>query len=59
MPARAAHLALELFLEAAAAEETRERIAVGEVLQLVLPALALGDVDRLQDDQPLALGAGA
>ncbi len=57
MAARAADLALELFLEAPAAEEARQRVAVGEVLQLVLEALALGDVDGLQDDQPLAVGA--
>ena len=55
--ARAADLALELLLEAPAAEEPGQRVAVGELLQLVLEALALGDVDRLQDDQPLAIGA--
>ena len=57
MSARAADLARELLLEAPAAEEAGQRIAVGEVLQLDLERLALRDIHRLHQDQPLAVRA--
>ena len=41
--------AVELLLEAAAVEQPGQRVVVGEVLQLALEALALGDVDDLAD----------
>ena len=50
--AGARELALELGLEAAAVEEAGERVVVGEVLELALEALALGDV--LELDEPVA-----
>ena len=59
VPARPADLALELLLEAPAAEQPGQCVPVGDLLELQLEALALGDVDRLHDDQSLAIGAVA
>ncbi len=46
---RRGELAGELLLEAAAVEERGDRVVVGEVLELALEALALGDVLHLGD----------
>ena len=40
---------LELGVKATAVEQPRQRIVVGEVLELTLEALTLGDVERLLD----------
>jgi hypothetical protein len=55
---RAFELAAELALEAPAVEEARERVEVGEVLQLALEAVALRDVLDLHDDVAHAAAAG-
>ncbi len=57
MPLGECELARELLLEAAAIEETRERVVVGEVLEPPLEELALGDVlDLSQEVQRLPVG---
>ena len=49
--------ALELLLEAPTVDQAGARVVVGQVLQTLLEALALGDVHGLDDDQGLAVGA--
>ena len=48
--ARACARAVELLLEAAPVEQAGERVVVGQVLELLLEALALGDVLHLAQD---------
>ncbi len=48
---------LELDLKAATVVQAGQRVVVGEVAQLALKALALRDVERLLDHEPLAAAA--
>ena len=49
---------LELLAEAPAVVQARERVVVGEPAQLALEALAIGDVDDLQDEVGGLAGTG-